>query len=154
MSMQGCKIGPIMAISWQREKKEAIFKWKLWIWRLLQSEAKNLCQTPEIMDSAVSSSQGFSSLHGLCFWRIGLRFLIETFLFSLVHIITAAASFSVCQAGERCSKGWDFAKICSSAMHTVLLQVCLGIPYLFPHNWFYAPTLVYILNFFFQVCAQ
>lgn len=26
MSMQGCKIGPIMTISWQREKTETIFK--------------------------------------------------------------------------------------------------------------------------------
>lgn len=26
MSMQGCKIGPIMTISWRREKTETIFK--------------------------------------------------------------------------------------------------------------------------------
>lgn len=65
--------------------------------------SKNLCQNPEIMDSAVSSCQWFSSLHGLklCFWRSGLRFLSEILLFSLVHIITAAAAFSVWVRLER-----------------------------------------------------
>lgn len=38
--MQGCKTGPIVTISWQWEKAEAIFKWKLWIRRILQSAAK------------------------------------------------------------------------------------------------------------------
>lgn len=37
----------------------------------------------------------------LRFWRIGLRFLSETIPFSLVHIITAAAAFSVWVRLER-----------------------------------------------------
>lgn len=36
---------------------------------------------------------------------------------------------------------------------SVALSVCPGIRYLFPHNWFYAPTLEYIFNFSFQVAV-
>lgn len=160
MSMQSCKIGPIMAISWQREKTEAIFKWRLWIRRILQSEAKNCVKNLKSWTLQFPHASGFLLfiVLRLHFWRTGLRFFSERFLFSLVHIITAAAAFSVWVRLERgdvlCPEGQDFAKTCSSATHTVrvvLLEACPGVHYLSSPRWFYAPTLVYILNSSFQV---
>lgn len=130
MSMPGCKIGPIMTISWQREKTETIFKWKLWIRWVLQSAAKNCVKTLKSWTRQFSHASGFLlfMVLRLCFWRTGMNiFQWDVFILRSAHYHSSSIIFCESQAGERwCalmfSQGWNFAKkTCSSALHTVIM---------------------------------
>ena len=118
MSMQGCKIGPIMTISWQREKTETIFKWRLWIGGILQSAAKNCVKTLKSWTWRFSHASGFLlfMVLRLCFWRTGLSiFQWDVSALPSARYCSRSSVFCVRLAGEKwcavmCSQGWDFAK--------------------------------------------
>lgn len=155
-------------ISWQKEKTETIFKWKLWIRRILQSAAKNCVKPLKSWTRQFSHASGFllSMVLRLWFSRTGLSiFQRDISILSGAHYHSSIIIFCVSQVRERWYVLWCVHRdgalqknlwlcLAQSQNHSSVSlprSSLLSFYFFFSQIWFYVPTSVHIFNFSFQV---